>query len=85
MGAHPSSLGICVARQGVCGPLRFVTTGDGYTSATGFFDASGRLVAGLRGSDSNTFCEGTSFVALYGELPACNQFVTADYCKAPAR
>lgn len=83
-GSQPSSMGVCVAREGVCGSVRFVTSGDGYSSATGFFDDSGRLVGGLRGSDTNSFCGGESFTAFYGEPLSCNQIVTQDYCKAPA-
>jgi len=60
VGSEPS-MGVCLAHEGECGPLRFVSTGDGYTSATGFFDKSGRLVAGRRGSDTTSFCDRTSF------------------------
>jgi hypothetical protein len=84
VGSRPS-MGVCLAREGECGPMRFVSAGDGYSNATGFFDKSGRLIAGLRSSDTNSFCDRTSFAAFYGEPLACNQIVTADYCEAPAR
>jgi hypothetical protein len=77
--------GACVSRQGECGPLRFVSAGDGYSTWTGFFDKSGRLVAGFRSTDVRAFCDRTSFTAFYGEPLTCDQIVTADYCKEPPR
>ena len=55
-----------------------------YTSATTYFDETGRLVAAERTSDTNGFCKG-SFEARYGDIPACTPSVTEDLCAGVAR
>ena len=42
--------------------------------------AGARLVAGLRTSDVRSYCDGKSFAAFFGQPPACNQIIMADYC-----
>jgi hypothetical protein len=73
-----------VATLGRCGRLYVVEEADTYTSATAYFDETGRLVAAERTSDTNSFCQG-SFGARYGDIPACTPSVTEDLCAGVTR
>lgn len=73
-----------IATLGRCGRLYVVEEADLYTSATAYFDETGRLVAAERTSDTNGFCQG-SFNARYGDVPPCTPTVTEDMCAGVAR
>lgn len=73
-----------IATLGRCGRLYVVEEADGYSSATTYFNETGRLVAAERTSDTNSFCQG-SFEARYGDIPTCTPAVMEDLCAGVTR
>jgi hypothetical protein len=71
-----------VVRAGTCGGYRFIEvlgSGIGYKLLR-FYDASGAVVAAQMGSDTNSYCNQTSFVASYGPVPCCEMVTTEVVC-----
>lgn len=83
---YKASNGGCprIATLGRCGRLYVVEEADSYSSATTYFDETGRLVAAERTSDTNSLCQG-SFEAHYGDIPTCTPSVTEDLCAGVIR
>jgi len=70
------------AARGTCGDLEFISVSGGYGGPTWFFDESGTLVAAEKSSDTNEFCNQTSFQQHYGYIPDCAREVTEDLCES---
>lgn len=68
------------AELGKCGALTTASYSDGFTSFTLYFDAKGEVVAGVRGNDHPTFCDGKSMSAKYGDVPQCAIEAVRDVC-----
>ncbi len=69
------------AELGKCGAFTTASYGDGFSSFTVYFDAKGDVVAGVRGNDHPTFCDGKSMSAKYGEVPSCEIEEVGDVCR----
>jgi hypothetical protein len=69
-----------IAAFGTCGGLRFTRVGDGFVSATEYFDAEGKLVAARTTTDvhTNLSCPGWTH---YGPRLTCREITTIDYCE----
>jgi hypothetical protein len=65
---------------GQCGPWRFVSTGDGYTSQTLFFDDRGTTVAAVAGTDAIVPGDPCGSSRHYGFVPVCTRQVKEDLC-----
>ncbi len=68
------------AELGKCGAFTTASYGDGFSSFTVYFDAKGDIVAGVRGNDHPTFCDGKSMSAKYGDVPQCTIEAVRDVC-----
>jgi hypothetical protein len=72
-----------VAAIGTCGALSVVNESDGYAGKARYFDASGALVAVEAWSDTNSFCDGTSFSGTFGAHAPCAPQVGENLCPRP--
>jgi hypothetical protein len=71
-----------VVRVGTCDSFRFIEVlGSGLgCKLLRFYDASGALVALEVGSDTNSFCDHTSFAQSFGSVPCCTMVTTEVVC-----
>lgn len=62
---------------GSCGSLAYVLySPHGVDKTTEYFNASGALVAAHYESDTNAYCNGTTFEIAYGPVPTCDRIPT---------
>jgi hypothetical protein len=78
--AFPARSFCFVGVIGLCGPWRFVSTGDGYTSRTLFFDDGGATVAVETTTDAFVPGDPCKSATYYGFIPGCRREEKENLC-----
>jgi hypothetical protein len=63
-----------------CGAYKVISEGSGAGGTSTFFDDAGTFVGMRFGTDTNSFCGGTSFYIDVGMVPDCTPTLTETLC-----